>query len=483
MTITVSTPDGGTASFPDGTPQDTMESALSAKFHSPSAGTPDGANPYGFAESALSSGTAHLSDRALATVTPGGYDTVQKQKAQYDQEHPVLSGVAGLIGYGMGFGKLGMGDAVAGKLATAGAGPRLAGGLGTAAEFGASGTASRMVDDPANPGGAVEGGAGDALLGLGMGSVLGHFGGPRAVTSPVGEALAAGGEKSPVGSFAPFRSDAPQPTSIEDLQAQQAAAIAKMKATPVDSDIVGNKIDSAVSSLRPGELSGLSPGFVEQVGRVRSINENLGDNLTVDDVNSFQRNIGSAMRSPADTIAGARIGEALRSLYPEQQQAANLASARIKDMGWLGSVGARDAPAQAAAKIAPGSGMAFDDAGRAAMQNIADTAANNNTFTGMARNLANVGTDKLAGTAGHIIGSQIGAMAGGPIGAVAGAFAPDVLKYLANRVTNASTLRAIKAAQIAISTGRTPPEQTIHPIVPWALQAARQALAAHAANQ
>src|SRR5580704_3446850 len=39
MTITVNTPDGGTAQFPDGTPTSAMTSALQAKFGGPSGAT------------------------------------------------------------------------------------------------------------------------------------------------------------------------------------------------------------------------------------------------------------------------------------------------------------------------------------------------------------------------------------------------------------------------------------------------------------
>ena len=125
MTITVNTPDGGTAEFPDGTDPGTITSAMKAKF-----GGPDSKSGPSVDDSALGqagnflyrgvdTGLMHAPDYALAglhAIERGtGYDPnatdldqIRAQNDQYASMHPIQALTADVAGYGLGFGKLGL---------------------------------------------------------------------------------------------------------------------------------------------------------------------------------------------------------------------------------------------------------------------------------------------------------------------------------------------------------------------------------------
>ena len=126
MTITVNTPDGGTASFPDDTDPGTITSVMKAKF-----GGPDGkpaSSGYGDNDS-LASKAGNTAYRAADTGTLGaldwglagvhkleratGYDPnatdidqIHKQNDEWQSAHPLLALGGDAIGYSAGLGKL-----------------------------------------------------------------------------------------------------------------------------------------------------------------------------------------------------------------------------------------------------------------------------------------------------------------------------------------------------------------------------------------
>ena len=91
--ITVNTPDGGTAQFPDDTPQDAVVSAMKSKFGGPDASSSDDSalgQAGNFAYRAANTGTLHALDYGLAGVhtLTGGDDlaTISSQKRGLRQQ-------------------------------------------------------------------------------------------------------------------------------------------------------------------------------------------------------------------------------------------------------------------------------------------------------------------------------------------------------------------------------------------------------------
>jgi hypothetical protein len=295
MTISVSTPDGGIAEFPDGTPQSTMESALQAKFPSSGgASAMPGGYTGGVATQLLSGATAGLSDRVLGLVTPGGYNEVTKQNQQWSAANPASSLAANAAGYGMGLGKLGIGEGVASKLAPT-MGANIARVMGYGAEGAVAGGASDLVANPSDPSSAIPGALGGAALGATAG------------------ALTPGANKVLQGVFGNAASVDPA-AAIAQTKAQSRAAYDALSNVSIPPAKVMQSIGSATTSLDPSEVTGLSGAFKGQVGDIQNaLNDELqgGRNVHAGMVDSWQRQINQAATSPTDTLAAGRISSAL----------------------------------------------------------------------------------------------------------------------------------------------------------------------------
>ena len=175
MTITVNTPDGGTAQFPDDTPKDTIASAMKAKFGGPDSNAmPDAErNPLGIfsklANTIADTATFGLPDTIAGAL--GGKTQQMRSDTAADRADIglPLSTVADAIGYGMGGGALGVGEKAAAGLAARGVGPRLAQAGGSALEAGAA-TAAGDVGHGEAPGWDV---ATNATVGGALGGLIG----------------------------------------------------------------------------------------------------------------------------------------------------------------------------------------------------------------------------------------------------------------------------------------------------------------------
>jgi hypothetical protein len=117
------------------------------------------------------------------------------------------------------------------------------------------------------------------------------------------------------------------PVVTSDLETAKNTAYDTLKNLPVAPRDVNLGINDALATLTPGERSGLSPGFVGQIRRVRG--QNSGD-ITADDVDSFARNIRDGANTGPDRIAAARIAENLQGrIYPAEQAAARQAQGQF----------------------------------------------------------------------------------------------------------------------------------------------------------
>ena len=457
MTITVNTPDGGTAEFPDGTDPGTITSAMKAKFGGPDTTSDSkplfsltGTDKVGeFVGKVADAATAGFGASALDKLGlgqgPGG-QTVAKQVESAGQDiGPVGSAIADATGYGLGLGKFG----IAGRIAKAalpgaeavGLGARTAGALGTAGEAGIATTAGD-IGHGETPGM-------DVPLSMGVGGALGAaIGGAR--TAP------------------------PAARSVADLTADEAAKYANLKTMPVNPTMVNRGVASAVKTLDPSEISGLSGSFKQQFSDViKQVNSGLP--LSANDMNSMARQLGAAQRGGTDSIAGARIGEVLRSFYSDPQADARLASAKVKDMGWLTDPDLTPAEKVAQAKSNINDpGMLMDDPTRAAMTNLAN--AGPGKWAQRAQNLVATGINAgvkmgLGGAVGDAfgeggLGAVIGALEGKSTGGLGGA--------LARYPSNAAIKRAIQAAQAATSTGQAATPGMYRS--PWPARGAQAAL-------
>lgn len=222
MTITVSTPDGGTAEFPDGTSTDVMTSALRAMFGGPGDSGSSDSKPWFSAtgtdkvgefvgkmgDAATGGFLASALDKLGLAQGPGGQTVAQQVDAAGKDIGPVGSALADVTGYAIGPGKLGIATSLGRGAEAFGAGSRLASGLGS---------------------------AGEAALATGAGQTPGL------------DVLYAGGLGGALGASIGGRGPAPPATVGEAaLQAAKDAAFRKLDATPVKTADVQSAIDSSL---------------------------------------------------------------------------------------------------------------------------------------------------------------------------------------------------------------------------------------------
>ena len=319
--------------------------------------------------------TGGLSDVAIggASDAAGTSATITSQRARTEAgmdklpwyvRYPVEG--AGLIaGLGTGVGELGLG-ARAGLAVAEHAAPL----VGEKIAARAAGAASGAVDTGII--GGVQGAAGakdisdvpgDALKGATEGALTGGV---------VGGALGAG-SKAGINTKA---------KTIPELQAEKDVALGKMNAQPIAPGEVRGAVESAYDTLKPGELSGVSKPFRDQIARMTNIvgGAKMGD-LSAGDVESMQRNLwGVAGRgfAPVDNLAAGRINAKLDDLLADYQAAPAVADfkqahARLSDAEAMKGLTINTAPNWAKAQLNK-EGMLYGDAEKAALTKLASYA-------------------------------------------------------------------------------------------------------------
>ena len=191
----------------------------------------------------------------------------------------------------------------------------------------------------------------------------------------------------------------------------------------------------------------------------------------------------------ADATAAAKVGEALTALAPDQLNTARLAQGKwadsvrmtkqLNDLGWFGNPS--QAIASAAKGTAPGARTVYSDAGRKAMEDLAN--AGPSKFSEMAQNLGALGIN-------HGVSAGIGALGGGALGhatlgailgATQGTGKADVGKSIMQAYNTRAAKRALEAAIAATSTGQ-PATADMFRSAPWLRQAARQGVYGYGAS-
>jgi hypothetical protein len=341
----------------------------------------DTAGGGGFFQRAASSGTLGGSDWALAGIEGKPHADVVKENQRYAEQHPWLATGADLLGYGglsAATGGLGTEAAVA-RAGLTGIPALMARG---AAESALAGGGSTLVNT-GDPGQALSAAAGGAALGGAVGGIGGKLVGGAVKAPAMGDALAS-------------------------LEAAKTGAFNDLKAIPADARTVSQAIDGTMQGLGPSERTGLSSNFKDQVQGISDEAAKSGNSLNVSDVNSWQRQLHGAARSPTDRIAATRIGEQLLAISPDEQQAANLAQGRFSDAQWLADTGGRQAATEAPDRLAKeGKGYIFDAPGKQAMQNLAASAPGK---------LWQTGENAIAPWLNRIAGGVAGGLTGGVIG-------------------------------------------------------------------
>ena len=468
MTITVNTPDGGTANFPDGTDPGAITSALKAKFGGPdSKPSYDDTSVAGLvgdtAYRAANTGTLGLLDYGLAGLHKAeratgwdpnatDIDQIRQENADWQSNHPLLALGADVAGYGAGFGKFGLAAKAAEGAASLGAGKALAAGLGGATEGAAAGgLSSTFAGD--SPGDALK----NAALGAAGGGALGGLVGAR--TSKFGAA------------------PADVPASV--LQANKDALYKGLENTPVKMPDVSSAVSSGLNKLTPGQQADLSSTFKERIANVRDA-MNSNQPLSLSDTENFARTIGGGMRTNSDKIAGAKIGEALADLGGPQVAAARDAQARLSDVSWLDSGNATPAGAQTRVDNPR---YNFTDDTRKAMQNLADAgpspwtkAAQNAAAFGVNHGIGYFGGGAIGGALGHAgIGELMGLSKGGSL---------NLGQIPFNAMNKAAINRALKAARATSATGRyVDPSQYYGKTLPAVASGAQRVLFSQEAAQ
>jgi hypothetical protein len=289
VTITVNTPDGGTAQFPDGTPPSAMTSALQAKFGGPSGATAQ-ADP-----ASKMSGIGRTLENAL---TLGGADwaysklpgmpslaTQQAQTEAARQSVPAAIRYPAEIGaYAVGPGKL-LGPAAAamtgGPIAAGVAEGAMAGGLSSG--FGSN------FDPGSTATGAVTGGA--------LGGVAGG----------IGKGVAKLGATP--GSIDPEAAIAATKTTRDTLYGQ-------LQNIPVGANSLKNAYASA--TLTPGLEPSVTPAFNTLIGRQLAQVDAGG--ISANDVADFAKDLRAQATSNGDQILAGKISDNLLGALPPEAQ-------------------------------------------------------------------------------------------------------------------------------------------------------------------
>jgi hypothetical protein len=306
MTITVNTPDGGTAQFPDGTPTSAMTSALQAKFGGGGA-TLSSDNDYSKSplsavartfESSADWGTGDLA-RAMATGKKPS-ETAAQSSAAAESLPWYVRYPTEAAGYGLGLVNLmdPVTDAAEAGVLGLGASAKLASLAGLGAE-GATVSAVHHVastDDPglsdtasaALSGAALNTAAGSAvpLINKGLTKVLGK-----------------------PGSIDPAVAEAQTKTNRDNLYTQ-------LQSYPVGSNSLKNAYSSA--TLTPGLVPSVTPGFNALIGR--QLDQVEAGGITANDVADFAKDLRAQATSNGDQILAGKISDNLIGALPSDAQ-------------------------------------------------------------------------------------------------------------------------------------------------------------------
>lgn len=457
MTITVNTPDGGTAQFPDDTDPATITSAMKAKFGGPDdkpSLTDDSTSGQigNFAYHAANTGLFHGLDYGLAGlhaiergagIDPNAtdLDQIRAENADYSTKHPIASGIADVAGYApllipgvgeaVGIGKVGAG------LADLGMNARLAKGVGGAVEGGAiSGLGAATSGDNWSDSGKA------ALIGGAIGGPLGAI----------------------AGKAAPAVGD-----SIADLQNAADNTIAAAEAKKVGNIQPYQDVAAARDGMTPGVKSGITPRMQAQLDNTQDLISNSTD-LNAKDLWSMRKNINNVARkgSDEDKVAAKTVGDSLYNLAPDEMDAASSAHAELGDAQWLKST-------TDPAKLVKGAQKRMDSPQmvgqmtletQQAMQTLADSAPGwlNRTARNVGGIAANMGV-------GHVLGGGFGEAALGTILGYERSGGSGLGGWLTNRGLNSGTKKAREAALNTILSGQltTPGQYSRIPKIAGAL--------------
>jgi hypothetical protein len=473
MTITVSTPDGGTAEFPDGTSTDVISSAMKAKFGGPDDSKPlfslTGTDKVGeFVGKMSDAATAGFGAKALDALGlgqgPDGQTVAKQVQAAGRDIGPGWSAAADIAGAAVP--GVGLGGRLAKGAEALGVGSGLAkvvGGAGEAAGL----TAAGDVGHDETPGWDVVGAGA-------LGGVLGPLAGKAAGPAPVGK-------------------------SIAELQAAKDAAVQAADQTKIGNIPAYKAFDAGVSSLTPGEQSGLSRAMKGQLDTTQDLIEN-NPSLTGRDIWSMRKNLlkDSVVQTDEDRVAAKKVGDALYSLAPKEIGDASLAHAQWSDAKWLdsalsGKMSVSDAIARAQSGIEPNSGMIYSTAGKDAMTDLANAGPGpvNQWLQTKAAQGINTGIKGAAyGYGGHILGGLVGDPGLATILGVehgitknAGGFGGAVVNQIAKRLpiaSKASIKRSLQAARASV--GGQPATAAMYQQPDWLARAAQAGLMGGAAS-
>ena len=505
MTITVNTPDGGTAQFPDDTPKDTITSAMRAKFGGPDNSSSGGAlnTAANVAKSFSDTATFGTGDYLRSLMTGEDLSKLQTSSKKAHEDLGWGDVPVTIAGYAANpFGMAGVGERIgAGLLTRMGTGAAESGikkaiayGGGAAAE----GAAAQTLGDI----GHGETPGGDVLTAGVLSAPFGAVVGGRA--RALGPALerATSKMKAPTGDtgvLGPVAKDflgpeVPPPRALGEsvLKANMDDAYTKLGSAAVKPPTVGNALQRTLSSLTPGERAGISDTLQGRIDKISGIIDN-SPRLTLSDLHAFGSEISTGMRSPVDSKVGAKIAETFNRLDPRglmedarmkygQFQDAQMLNKGLDASKWYKGANVSDTIAEAAKRVDPEERTKFSPAGREAMEALGN--AGPATFGKMLdyaiAHGANKGIGIAAGTlGGGVIGhAALGALAGASgLGAGTG----GIGGYIARMRTNAAARRAMKAALAATSTGQRATADMFRG-APWASQAARQAIYARGAS-
>ena len=474
MTITVNTPDGGTASFPDDTDPGTITSVMKAKFGGPAS------SGYGDNDS-LASEAGNTAYRAANTGTLGaldwglagihkleratGYDPnatdidqIRKQNDDWQSAHPLLALGGDVVGYGAGLGKLGIAARLAKGAEGLGVGSglaRIAGGAGEAAGV----TAAGDIGHGEAPGS-------DVLTSAALGGALGPLASKGSKVMPVGKSIAA-------------------------LEADKDATLQTIAQNKVGNIKPYQDFTAARSSISPGAQSGITGPMKSKLDDIQQTIANSSD-LNAKDLWSMRKNINDAATSNEDRVAAKTVGDALHNIAPADMDAASLAHAQFKDAGMLddalsGKISQADVIARAQAGVDPASKNFYSPAGRAAMTDLANAGPgpwNKWLQEKAAQSINTAGKATALGYGGHFLGGLAGDAGLGELfglskgisknaSGVGGAIVNQVAKRLPI-ASKASAKRAILAARASV--GGQPATAAMYQQPDWLAQAARRGL-------
>jgi hypothetical protein len=175
-----------------------------------------------------------------------------------------------------------------------------------------------------------------------------------------------------------------------------------MNAIPADARQVSGIIDGVQQGLSPSARSGLSSNFKDQLQSIADEAAKGGNQTSVGDLNSWQRQIYNAQRSDPDRIAAARIGDQLAAISPNEQRAADLAHAQLSDVQSMADQSPRQTAMGAQTRL-DNPTYTFSPTGQQAWQNLANTAPG--PLTKAAEWL---GTKGIGTAVGHTLGGFFG---------------------------------------------------------------------------